>query len=184
MNSAQSRLYTWVWDAVSNCYDKLSKRITTRRTNRGGVSHTIIIASLATALSCIGSWAYASEEFDAVVDILQVQPHEIPWMVYCAKISHRDADSVYAIFNEKQNTISLVGIVYPERSAVRAFLVAHTTAGKDIPGDVREFSCKGNNIKLERDGTGTTLWITETFLWNSERLQHSDTHRVINMEDK
>jgi hypothetical protein len=97
----------------------------------------------------MASWIYASEEFDAAVDVLQLHPQEIPWMVYCAKMSHRDADSVYAIFNEAKNTISLVGLVYPEKSAVRAFLIAHTTAGKDIPGNVREFSCKGNNVKLE-----------------------------------
>lgn len=150
---------------------------------RTALNRTVLSISLSAALSGAASWAYASELYDAVVEILKEDAVDID-MAYCAKISYRDADSFYAIVSLARNKIWLAGIEYPQGSKVRAFLFAHTNSRENGAGNFRELSCKGNTIKLEREGTGKTLWVTEYFQWDGERLKHTETHRATNMEDK
>ena len=149
---------------------------------RAALNRIILIASLSTVLWGVCSWASANEQYDAVVKILKEDAVHID-MIYCAKISHRDADSVYAIVSLAKNKIWLAGIEYLEESKARAFLFAHINSIENDTGEYREFSCKGNTIKLEREGIGKTLWITEYFQWNGEHLTHIETYRARNTED-
>ena len=149
---------------------------------QAALNRMVLIICLSAALSGAASRAYASELYEAVVEILKEDAIDID-MTYCPKISYRGADSVYAVVSSPKNKIWLAGIEYPEGSKVRAFLFADTNSTENGTGNFRELSCKGSTIKFEREGAGKTLWVTEYFQWNGEHLTHTETHRAANTEN-
>jgi hypothetical protein len=63
-------------------------------------------------------------------------------------------------------------------------MIVDVNASTAAIGEGADLRCKGNNIKLHRNGLGRTLWVDETFEWNGKPLQRTEFHRTVDMDKK